>query len=425
MSVKFRLCLGELDGPSDDPDATLPVGQQEDREALLLMASAARANPNDPDYHHILGDGLLRAGRVREAEAPCREAVERDPANPDYRFALGCVHWRLGRAARAETAFRETVQRRPDDAPGLNALGAALVRLERYPEAVAALEKALKLDPQSADAHSNMGAALWSAGDRHGAVRSFQRAVRLDPEKADLHRNLAVAQRALGRSQEAVTVLRNMIRRWPDRADLYLDLAEAFHEAGRTAEASRALDEAQRIDATAIAGRSKSREIRDALRIHGVKGEVEQERGSAPGPFVALLHLPIDAIHFVSGLRPPVKAAGFVVLALVVALAWGASRILPHYVTRYLFEDDIMVIARAPVRDDGVVVDRLGHAIRRRGLDGVLDPSACRLETEPSWRRISCRYAVEANVLPGLTQTLRFDVSVEEPYIADPEPIIF
>ena len=114
-----------------------------------------------------------------------------------------------------------------------------------------------------------------------------------------------------------------------------------------------------------------------------------------------------------------------ILLAAVVAFFWGSSRVLPHYVTRYLIEDDITIIARAPVRDDGVVLDRLVHAVRRRGLDGHLDPHSCRVATEPSWRQISCSYSVETDVLPGLRRILRFHIDVEEPYIVDRDPIVF
>jgi Flp pilus assembly protein TadD len=425
MRVDFRLRLGDLEDVADDPDATLPVGASDDREALRLLASAARAEPNDPDYYHILGEALLRAGRVREAEKPCREAVARDPLNPDYRFALGCVLWRLEKNGPAETAFREAVQRRPEDARNLNALGATLVRLHHEPEAVSTLEKALKVDPQSADAHCNLGVALWGAGDRPGALRCFQRAVHLDPEQPDPHHNLALALRALGRAPEAVSVLRDMIRRWPTQAGLYLDLAEAFHDAGRHAEATRALDEAQRLDPAAIAGRPRSREIRDALRLRGVLGEVEHEKGPRPGPLAFLLHLPLDLIAYLGSLRPRVKVAGSLVLFALLALGWASLKLLPHYVTSYLIQDDITVIARAPVRDDAIVRDRLAHAVRRRGLEGRLDPERCEIETRPGWRQISCGYAVETDLLPGLRRTLRFRVAVEEPYLVDPDPKIF
>ena len=414
----FRLRLGDLGG-----DTTLPAGAagDEEREALRLMADAARAEPNDPDYYHILGEALLRAGKVQEATRVCREAVERDPLSAEYRYALGCALWQAGQAAQAEQAFREAVQRQPDDPVSLTALGAALVRLHREMEAVALLDKAIALDSQDAKAWSNLGAALWGAGDHPGALRAFQRAVRIDPEQIDLHRNLALAQRALDRAPEAVRVLQDMIRRWPDRADVHLDLAEAFHAAGRSGEATRALDEAHRLDPRAIAGRPRSREIRDALRLGGVRQEARRERSPRPGPLAAASDVVVD---LVGGFRPRVQALSVAALLVALVLGWLSWQVAPHYVTRFLLKDDLAGVARSPVNDDAIVRDRLRRTVERHGVE-ELDPDRCEVRSDPGWRRISCDYAVRVELLPGLWRSLSFFVEVEQPYLAEPEPTIF
>jgi Flp pilus assembly protein TadD len=429
IGVGFRLRLGDLAGEeaslADGKGEAISPPPADDRETLRLMKGAARAEPDDPDYYYILGEALLRAGRAREALGACHEAVDRDPLNPDYRFALGCVLWRLGQAHLAEGAFRESVQRRPEDAASLNALGAALIRLDRAPEAVAVLGRALKIDPRLAEAHSNLGIARWCTGDHAAALRSLQRAVHVGPDEPELQRNLARAQAAMGLTPEAVSLLRSMIRRWRQRADLHLDLAEVLHDMGRHGEAARALDEAQRLDPAAIAGRARSREIRDALRLRAVRGEVARERGHGPGPLARLLSLPLDLIAALGSLRPRLKVAATLTLVVLAAGGWATWRLLPHYVTSLLIRDDITVIARAPVRDDDVVRDRLAHAVRRRGLEGRLHPERCRVDTRPGWRQISCTYAVEVDLLPGLRRALLFRIEVEEPYLVEPAPVVF
>lgn len=412
----FRLCLGDL---ADDAG---PVGDEE-REALRLMADAARAEPNDPDYYHILGEALLRSGKVKEALKVCREAVERDPLSAEYRFALGCALWRSGEATRAERAFREAVQRQAEDARSLNALGAALARLHREPEAVSTLEKALKIDPRSAEMYANLGVALWGGGDQPGALRSFARALRIDPQRREHHLNLALAQRALGRYSEAASVLGSMIRRWPEQADPYLKLAEVFHEAERPAEATRALDEAQRLDPAAIARSPRSREIRDALRLRGVRKKILSERASRRGSKVS--DGVVRLFELAGDFRPRLQVLSAVAVLVALGLGWLSWKVAPHYFTHYLFEDDIAVVARSPVRDDAVVRDRLRHTARRRGLAERLDVERCQIATRPGWRHITCDYGVRAHVLPGLWRTLRFELDVEQPYLVGPDPIVF
>ena len=123
--------------------------------------------------------------------------------------------------------------------------------------------------------------------------------------------------------------------------------------------------------------------------------------------------------------RPPsASRSGSAVLVVLIGLGWVSWRLLPHYVTHYLIEDDVTVIARTPIRDDAVIRDRLAHAVRHRGLQDHLRPERCRIETELGWRRISCRYAIEMDLLPGLRRTLQFQIDVEQPYLAEPNPVL-
>jgi Flp pilus assembly protein TadD len=409
----FRLRVGSL-----VPETTGPAA--EEAGSLRLMVEAAKAEPHDPDYFHILGGALLRAGKVKDALSMSRQAVERDPASGEYRLGLGSALWCDGQAAEAETAFREAVVRRPDDVVGLNALGAVLVRLGREDEAVSVLDKALKVDPQQADAHSNRGAALWGAGDPGGALRSFRRAVRLDPDRLDLALNLALALRAHGRASRAVRVLQDAIRRWPERADLRLDLAETLHDAGRMEEAVGVLDD---LDPAALARRPRSREIRDALRLQGVRGEIERERRHRRRPLAELGNRLLDGLDWLD-LRPRFRVLGGVGLLAAGAVGWMAWNLAPPYVTHYLLQDDIAGVARAPVDDDATVRDRLRRTIRRRGLQDRLDADRCEVTTDPGWRRISCDYAVRVHVLPGLWRTLSLRIDVEQPFLAEPTPVV-
>jgi tetratricopeptide (TPR) repeat protein len=417
----FHLRVGGL-----VPDGEPPSGPAAEKEAesLRLMVRAARAEPHDPDYFHILAGALLRVGKVGEALSMSRQAVEGDPANGEYRLGLGAALWCDGQTDEAERAFREAVERRPDDVTSLNALGAALVRLGREDEAVSVLRRALKVDPHHADAHSNLGVALWGAGDPGRALRGFRRAARLDTEQLELVRNLALAQRAQARAPRAVRVLQGAVRRWPRRADLRVDLAEALHEAGRFGEAARALDEAQGLDPTALARRPRAREVRDGLRLRGVRGEIEHKRRTRRRPLTEVANRLLDGLEWLDDLRPRFRILSGAGLLAALAVAWMAWSLAPPYVTHYLLADDIATVARAPVQDDGVVRERLRRTILRRGLEDRIDADRCEITTDPGWRRIACEYAVTVHILPGVRRTLRLRVDVEQPFLADPDPVV-
>jgi Flp pilus assembly protein TadD len=408
------------------PEAERPSGPaaEEEAESLRLMVRAAKAEPHDPDYFHILAGALLRAGKVSEALAMSRQAAEREPANGEYLLGLGSVLWCDGRMDEAERAFREAVERRPEDVASLNALGAVLVRLGREGEAVPLLKRGLRVEPHNADAHSNLGAALWGAGDPAEALRSFRRAVRLDPDNVDLARNLALAQRAHGQASRAVRVLQKAVLRWPLRAELRLDLVEALHDADRADDVARVLEDLSRLDPSALAERPRVGAFRDALRLEGMKSEIVRARRARRRPFAELGGRVLDALEWLGDLRPRARVVGAGGLLVALVLVWIAWNLAPPYVTHFLLQDDIAAVARVPVEDDGFVRDHLRRTIQRRGLEDRLDADRCEVTTDPGRRRISCEYAVRLHVLPGVWRTMTLRIHVEQPFLAEPKPLV-
>ena len=62
------------------------------------------------------------------------------------------------------------------------------------------------------------------------------------------------------------------------------------------------------------------------------------------------------------------------------------------------------------------------HAVRERGLSAHVRESNFEIQTRPKWRRITCRYEVPVELLPGLVHTFRFHIETEKPYLAEPDP---
>jgi hypothetical protein len=132
----------------------------------------------------------------------------------------------------------------------------------------------------------------------------------------------------------------------------------------------------------------------------------------------------MDALEWLGDLRPRLRVLSGAGLLAAAALGWLAWSLAPHYVDHYLLQDDIAGVARAPVEDDAVVRDRLERTIRRRGLQDRLDVDRCQVATDPGWRRITCDYSVTIHVLPGVRRTLNLQIDVEQPFVADPDPVV-
>jgi len=420
--VEFQLLLGTR---ADDLRPTSPTTQPTEphtdeptpREALRAFGRAASREPADPDYDFLVGRALMRAGDLGRATERLADAVRLDRANPDYTFALGCAYWYLGRLDDAEATFREAAERRPDDLSARNARGAALLRLGRTAEAADLFRGLLASDRSMVEAHSNLGVALWELGRKADAVARWRHAVRLGPERPEPARNLGLALLDLGHTREAVKALRTACARAPGTASLLLDLGEAACAAGRPAEAEAAFEEATRLDSGSVPSRPSSLAARDALRRARLAEPTEERSGLDPvGLVLAAIATAEAALRRIPW--SPRRLAGLPLLVATLLAAAAALRVLPPFVDHYLLCDDLAVVARAPVQDDGDVRDRLAHAIRERGLDGVVEPGRCEVQTRIARRRITCAYAVPVEILPGLpTRHLAFRVDVDQPYV--------
>jgi Tfp pilus assembly protein PilF len=74
------------DGYLGAADALVGLGRLE--EALSLLESGARANPNDPTLMLALGESYLKAGRFSEARQKFEATASKDPGGPAGRRAL-------------------------------------------------------------------------------------------------------------------------------------------------------------------------------------------------------------------------------------------------------------------------------------------------------------------------------------------------
>jgi Flp pilus assembly protein TadD len=431
MPPDFQLLL---DPP---PDTLLEEAQREtaeslrpthgwdDKQFLAAFRRAVRLEPNDPDYYFMLGDALARLGRDQEAVPALREAILMSPADATYRHALGVALWRLGRNEEAAQALGEASRQRPDDAASWVALGAALAALGRNREAVRALHQAIRHEGRHASAYSNLGAALWGLSRRADALQAFRRACQLEPRRAELHRNLARALAAGGRDAEARAALRTAIQLRRDDPALHLDLAELLFAGGSRAEARTALQQALVLDPGCLRDRPASQEAQAALRLEELRAELSPETGAGSLGWRAV-HSVFDGLgRSWRRIAPRQGALGtafwLVTLAAVARLAFC---LLPPYFDYYLLKDRLAEVAGAPLDEDSLVQERLDHAVREQGLESVVRADQCQIETRPRWRTIRCEYEQPVEIVPGLRHRLRFELSVEKPFLA-PEKTIF
>lgn len=380
---RLRFRLGSSGEDANDAPAV------PDEDALAAFRQAAWLNPEEADYHYILGDALLRAGRLAEAATAFEEATWRAPTEAQYQLALGAALHSLNKDAEAASAFREAVRLAPGDPRARGGLGASLATLGQLAEGTRELRQAVALAPAAADAHFNLGLALAASGQAEDAVDALRRAAALAPSDASAR----------------------------------VELGSSLHDLGRHAEAHSAFGEALLFDSRCLDARPHLRAAHEASSIatlkEGIRSEVAKSRHRsrwALHPVVALMErLP----SFPSGV------AAVLTVVLLASATYVTARVFGPYWNHYTFKDEIAAIGHAPLRDDMEIRSRILEAAERHHLARYVQEGQLTIDTRRTWRRITCRYSVPVALVPGFVSNLRFSLDVEEPVLIDGEEKIF
>jgi tetratricopeptide (TPR) repeat protein len=195
---------------------------------VLLLTSGCGEDPK-PVSPGERFDGLLKEGKLEEAEKFCRENVrKKDTDEQVHRGNLAHVLCLLGERALQEAGyfdadpekakksrehrkfgearryFREAAtqgKRVFEDVPKSKwkgyakvraTIGLALYRLERVSEAIKELERAVADDEHLATAHNTLGLIYHEQGKQEAAVANFKAALKAEPGMAEAAYNLGV-----------------------------------------------------------------------------------------------------------------------------------------------------------------------------------------------------------------------------------------
>lgn len=397
-------------------------------DAFAALRRAAAAHPEDPDYWFILGTAHARRGEHEAAAQAFREALRFPTAEPAYRRSLGESLWRLGRFDEAREAFDQTLRDHPGDEEAANGLALSLLRLERPAEAVAALRAVAARRRDRADWRSNLGASLWAAGETAQAERCFRGALRSRPREALFHRNLGLALLARGRAAGAAACFREALRLAPGSAATVMDLGDALFAAGRHAEAEGSYERALALDPGAAAQRPATQAAWQAIRVERARGELRAR--AEPTLASRAISWGFDLAHRLEGWldllgNPGRRLANLGLLLLIVVCGRVVLVVLPHYVAHHRLEDEVVRLSRMPTRDDDLVRRGVLEAVRRLEREPYVLPDAVRVEGTAGTRSVRFSYEVEVAIVPGLATRLRFRIRVEEPFFAEPAPVVF
>ncbi len=141
------------DDPTDREIVASLVDLYEDAdrldEALSLLASLEKKDPDNAGVSERIAIDLARAGRFDDAEKRARALASKRPENREVRRLLAEVLFQKGDAASAERILRDLAASDSDDEATRRALADVLLRERRLTDAQAVVELARKKSPDA------------------------------------------------------------------------------------------------------------------------------------------------------------------------------------------------------------------------------------------------------------------------------------
>lgn len=208
--------------------------------------SGPTAGPAQDAIDHALANARMHheAGRMREAEAICRDVLRKATDQPEALHRLGIIAWQTGRPDVALDLLHRAVALRPQADDYHHDLGNVLQSRGRLDDALACYRRAAALAPAHADAHFNAGTVLQQQGRADEAAACYAEALAHAPDLADAHINLGTLHESAGRLDQAVTHYERALALAPSPVHALYNLGNALRALGRFDEAGARYREA-------------------------------------------------------------------------------------------------------------------------------------------------------------------------------------
>jgi len=211
----YQRAAAALAQPDADPGEVKPLQKLEacartlmrlqpsDRAGYVWLARAQRLKGEDEEALKTLGRGLeklpddggliaekvrilLRAERVKEAEAEARRALERRPDSAELLLAFADLCEKTERPAEMESALTKLLASDPKNVEGRRRLAFLYWRQGKSEEAEREFRRACDLQPEATDAWVALSRFLSSVNEPKKALESLEKGCAMNPEDMGL-----------------------------------------------------------------------------------------------------------------------------------------------------------------------------------------------------------------------------------------------
>lgn len=160
------------------------------REAVQVLNEVARTDTPNWQLQCALAEALIQTDKFKDALKAARLAEQIQPRSPRVLQMLAEAQLALNQLESAEESTTRIVELAPHSAGGYDLRGRIALTRKRYGEAEMQFTEALRLEPGNWAINNNLGIALRHQKREKEAIAAFERAAIANPNARVVRRNL-------------------------------------------------------------------------------------------------------------------------------------------------------------------------------------------------------------------------------------------
>lgn len=220
------------------------------KNSFSLFERAIQVTKGNFVAHSVLGNELIKRGKLDEAIVHFRHAISGNMKNPaDYvpLVSLANALSLQGKKAEAILTFQRALIVDPKGKEAYYRLGYEFFKDGRMDEAIAAYKKAIALDNEDPLFHGSLGNAYLTKGKTQDAIQEYREVLRIQPNNVVAHYYLGDIYMKFGTTDEAIKHYKEAVKIEPQFANAHYRLSLLLRQKGLREEARYHYDQAVRI----------------------------------------------------------------------------------------------------------------------------------------------------------------------------------
>jgi predicted O-linked N-acetylglucosamine transferase (SPINDLY family) len=188
-------------------------------EAIELLQTARKLNPESIECRMFLGMALADLGSHAEAEPHLARAVKKAPHRPEVWENLARCQRAIGLPHEAAESLKRFTELQPQEAHAHELLGEVIAQINGFEKAECHFRKALELEPNMEIAWSNLGLSLIEqSGHIVEGMECLDKALQLDPFLVAASSARALGLQRLYKAEESLDLHNSILWMEPQNA---------------------------------------------------------------------------------------------------------------------------------------------------------------------------------------------------------------